>query len=261
MKYYILLLLILFSIKGIAQEEVKIPLTNPQEPGKLIMDVLYGSISVNGYRGYEIVVVATPRKTEVNQEKAGMKRHSNRAIEFSVEENNNVVKIEANSDLTIDYVVKVPYNFSLKLSAENRGDIYVKNVLGSFEISNENGSITLEEISGSVSADALNKDVTVKFKEIDPNAAMAFSSLNGDIFVTFPKDLRANLKIKTDLGEVFSDFDIQVSKEKAKQIRTGEKKYTVKAENWLIGSVNGGGPEMLFKTYNGDIIIRQIKIY
>lgn len=259
MKNYILLLVILISIKGVAQEEVKISLTNPQETGKLVMDVLYGSISVKGYGGKEVIIIATPRNTEINQNKEGIKRYTNQTIEFSVEEKNNQVLIEANSVLTVDYEVKVPYIFSLKLSAENRGDIFVENVSGSFEISNENGSITLEGISGSVSADALNKDITVKFKKIQPNAAMAFSSLNGDITVTFPRGLKANFKIKTDLGEVFTDFDLQIPKEKYKTLKTGEKKFTVKAENWVIGSVNGGGPDFLFKTYNGDIIIRQIK--
>lgn len=260
MKNYILLLILMVYIKGVAQEEVKIPLTNPQETGKLIMDVLYGSIKVTGYNGNEVIIVAIPRNTEINQEKGGIKRYLNRSIEFSVEENKNHVRVVANSVLTVDYEVKVPYNFSLKLSAENKGDIYVNNVSGSFEVSNENGSITLEEISGSVSADALNKDVTVKFKEVDPKAAMAFSNLNGDIDVTFPRELKADLKIKTDLGEVFTDFELKIPKEKAKKIKTGENKITVKAENWFTGSVNGGGPEFLFKNYNGDIIIRQSKI-
>lgn len=260
MKNFILLLILFISIKGVAQEEIKIPLLNPQENGKLIMDVLYGSISVSGYRGNEVIITATPRNNDINQAKEGIKRYLNRTIDFFVEENKNQIRIIANSVITVDYEIKVPYNFSLKLTAENRGDIYVKNVTGSFEISNENGSITLEEISGSVSADALNKDVTVKFKKVDPSAAMAFSSLNGDINVTFPKDFKANLKIKTDLGEVFTDFDIKTLKEKAKPIKTVEKKFTVKTENWIIGSVNGGGPEFLFKTYNGDIIIKQSKI-
>lgn len=33
-------------------------------------------------------------------------------------------------------------------------------------------------------------------------------------------------------------------------------KYKVKIEQWVNGSINRGGPEMLFKTFNGDIIIR-----
>ena len=32
--------------------------------------------------------------------------------------------------------------------------------------------------------------------------------------------------------------------------------YKVKVEQWVNSKINGGGPEMLFKTFNGDIIIR-----
>lgn len=33
-------------------------------------------------------------------------------------------------------------------------------------------------------------------------------------------------------------------------------KYKVKIEQWLNGSTNGGGPEILFRTFHGDISIR-----
>ena len=32
--------------------------------------------------------------------------------------------------------------------------------------------------------------------------------------------------------------------------------YNVKVEKWITGSINGGGPEILFKNFNGDVIIR-----
>ncbi len=36
--------------------------------------------------------------------------------------------------------------------------------------------------------------------------AMAFTSLNGVIDVTLPASTRANLKLRSDMGDVYTDF-------------------------------------------------------
>ena len=117
----------------------------------------------------------------------------------------------------------------------------------------------MKDISGSVSADALNKDIKINFVEVTPNVAMAFSSLNGDIDITFPKTIKANIKVKSDRGEIYTDFDLKAKPSKAKVTKGDNKKgnaYTVKLEKWITGSINGGGAEILFKNFNGDVIIR-----
>src|SRR6202007_3462707 len=73
-----------------------------------------------------------------------------------------------------------------------------------------NGAVTLNNISGSAVAHALNEHVHVTFTKVNPQKPMAFSSLNGDIDVTFPADLKANVSIRSDRGDVFSDFDVQL---------------------------------------------------
>ena len=125
------------------------------------------------------------------------------------------------------------------------------------EINNTNGAITLENVSGVASADTTNGDVKVVFARIDQGTNMAFSSFNGDVDITFPSSLKANVKAKSDMGEIFTDFDMKVSKQKPR-VETDAKSdtYRVKIEQWVEGTINGGGPEMLFKTFNGDIVIR-----
>jgi hypothetical protein len=50
----------------------------------------------------------------------------------------------------------------------------------------------------------------VKFDKVTPAKPMSFSSLNGDIDVTFPPDIKARLKLKSEQGDIYSDFDIQM---------------------------------------------------
>ena len=46
---------------------------------------------------------------------------------------------------------------------------------------------------------------------VDPNKPLSFSSMNGTIDVTLPADFKANVKLRTDHGEIYSDFDFKLS--------------------------------------------------
>jgi len=238
-----------------------IPLSDSSKPGTLYVEQISGSINVVAYDGYEVIVKATILEDDNCRncdERKGMKRVSGSSVNISGEEKDNVVEIHNemfNTETQLD--IKVPKNFSLKLSTINNGDIYVENVIGAIEVSNVNGDITLNDISGSASADTTNGEVKVSFEKLDTSADMAFSSFNGDVVVTFPTSFKANVKAKSDRGDVFTDFDMVVSKtEPEVEHNSGSGSYKVKVEQWVRGKINGGGPEIFFKTYNGDILIK-----
>lgn len=258
---------LLLMVSGIIAQDKSIslfsvPLSDPGKPGKLIIDQIAGSIRVAGYEGTEVVLRASfednkhHSKKKANRE--GMKRIESASMNISAEEKDNVVRVineQWNSATNFD--VKVPVNFSLKLSTVNEGDIWVKNVNGEMEISNVNGEITMESIKGSASADTVNGDIEVVFERITQDANMAFSSLNGDVEITFPSTLKANVKAKSDMGEIYTDFDMQIETQKPEVNKNNSSGvYKVKIEQWVRGKINGGGPEMLFKTFNGDILIK-----
>lgn len=269
-KLYIISLLIvsmLFTAALNAQdkESFTVPLSNPDLPGKLQVHVLYGSINVVGYDGKEVIVIASGNAKEsnwkhknMNKNKNGMKRIEDNSFSFTVEEINNMVYVKSSSRPTkMNLEIKVPYQFSVDLKAVNKGNIYVENTIGTHEVSNTNGKITMVNVSGSVIADALNKDVVISFKTIHEDASMMFSSLNGDIDITFPSSLKATVNARSDFGDVFTDFEMELDQSK-KITKTTNKDgvYKVKRDKGIFGMINGGGPDMTFKTLNGDILIR-----
>ena len=260
-------LIFLIGCKISAQEIVNIPLTDPSKPGVLKVKILSGGITVKGTDTKEVLIKATireedktypKRKIKSNKKIEGLKRISNKGLDFSVKEYINAIDLDSDRNGTTDFEIEVPKNFSLKLSTYNSGDIYVEDVNGHMDISNANGKITLKDISGAVIADALNKDITVNFVKVDADTPMAFSSLNGDIDITFPKSIKADVKIKSERGEIYTDFDLKMKKEKPNFTKSEYKNsgYRLKIEKWISGSINGGGQEILFKNYNGDVIIR-----
>ena len=42
-------------------------------------------------------------------------------------------------------------------------------------------------------------------------------------------------------------------------VKSGKGKYRISFDRFLTGSINGGGPEITFNTFNGDIYIRKGK--
>jgi DUF4097 and DUF4098 domain-containing protein YvlB len=224
--------------------------------------LVQGGITIKGADVKDIVVEARARgESEGSSRKGSMRRLSIASTGLTVEEENNTVRIGTDShSRTVDITVTVPRRTSLKLNATNDGDIVVDGVEGELDVNNTNGEVTLTNVSGSVVAHALNGDIKVTFQRITAKP-MAFSSLNGDLDVTFPADLKANISLRTDNGDVYSDFDVQLQAGTAQQIvedaRGRGGKYKVKVDKTIRATINGGGPEMQFTNFNGDIYIRK----
>jgi len=271
----LLLLSLLLARPLLAQNEVKeqlvVPLSEPSKPGALHVGLINGSIHVIGYSGKDVVIdiVANPKRgrRDDNEDRPdrtanGMKRiGTSSPLDVSAEERNNTVNIDANTTRqTVDLTIKVPQRFSLKISTINNGTIEVENVSGTLEATNVNGYIHLTNIAGSAVANTVNGNLIATFKSIDSGTPMAFSTLNGNVDVTFPASVKANSKLKSDRGDIYSDFDIDVDKNQPKVNRTSQSgMYQVKIDDWVYGKINGGGPEVMMKNMNGNIYIRKAK--
>ena len=279
------------AIFSLSQEETvdkaTVGFSNPSKPGRLEASVHNGSITVKGYEGKEVIVEAKTRGKMIKElkemeeelgaeiakakEKGGKpkKIEGMRVISspggtgLEIEEEDNVMEVSVSSfKQTIDLIIQVPYSISLELSAHNNGDITVENVNGEIEVNHHNGGLKLTGISGNVVAHTFNGGITVTFTKANQEKPMSFSTWNGNIDVTFPANIKANVKMKSERGEVYSDFDIRLNKAPQRLVEDSRKeggKYKISFEKYILGTVNGGGPEYQFNTYNGDILIRKVK--
>lgn len=262
-----ILLILLFGLlsyplaaQNLEGETFSIKLSNPNDPGSLEFQHLSGNVSVLAHSKSEVEITAVSRKTpKAPKVRDGMKSLTVNNLEYSVEEMNNIVFIKSWPRGPVDFEIKVPKKFNLKLKVINDGKIHVEDLEGEFELSNVNGPISMKNISGAVVADATNKDIKIDFRSIS-NSPMAFSSFNGDVDVTFPADLKADIKAKSQMGDVFSDFDMKVqADEGSKSQKDPSGTYKISRNDWIKARVNGGGAELVFQSFNGDILIRSKK--
>jgi DUF4097 and DUF4098 domain-containing protein YvlB len=249
-------------------DRATVPLSDPSKPAKVQVSTFCGSISVTGYNGSDVIVEAQARSKMIDRERTsekarGMKLIPISASGLSVTEERNEVSIKVESlKHAVDLRVRVPHSCSLKVSAFNDGDIDVENVSGELEITNHNGGISLTGISGNVIANTFNGELLVTFNKIEPNKPMSFSTFNGDVDVTFPGEIKADVKMKSEMGDIYSDYDIlivQQQTQKQEQEKDEEGRYRISFDKTVNGKINGGGPEYTFKNYNGDIFIRKAK--
>ncbi len=252
-------------------DHVVVPFSDPSQPGAVKVRLITGSIQVKGYDGKEVIVDAKRAPDESQRrshastpDTAGLKRIPNLSAGLRIEEEGNVISIGVNPPLhQLDIVLQVPSRTNLKLNTINSGEIKAEQVQGEIEVNNIEGGVTLSQVSGAVVAHALNGNVKVTLVRVAPDKPMSFSSLNGDIDVSLPPDVKANLSMNSANGEIYSDFDIKIDtkavQSKVEESREKGGKYSIKMSRTTRGAINGGGPEIQLKTFNGNIYIRKLK--
>ncbi|HTT64335.1 MAG TPA: hypothetical protein VMG35_20930 [Bryobacteraceae bacterium] len=260
------------SLASIAQEtpdHVNVPLSDPSRPAVVHASLMNGGISVTGYNGKDVIVEAhsrheSERESKPDRKAEGMRRLDSRGTGLSVEEQDNEVNIGVRTmNRAVDLVIQVPFHTSLKLKCLNDGDIKVERVSGEVDADNLNGAVRLLNISGAVVAHSLNADVVVTLDQVTSGKSMSFSTMNGDVDVTLPAEVKARVKMKADNGEIYSDFDVHPEPNPASPTVSDthgkDGRFRVRFDKVTYGSINGGGPELQFTTFNGKIYLRKRK--
>jgi hypothetical protein len=250
-------------------EKATVPLHDPSRPAQIHAQLMIGGITVRGYDGREVLVEAHARGDQGGRRTQPARADGMRRLDLpgnaglEVVEEDNVVNIQTSSmHEPVDLVITTPRHSSLNIKCMNDGDIVVDHIDGEIDANNLNGKVTLKNVSGSVLAHSLNGEVTVSLDRVDGSKPMSFSTMNGDIDVTLPADVKANVRVKTDHGEIYSDYDLKLSASAVPESESGKQKdgsYRLRYDRSMRGTINGGGPEYQFTSFNGQIYIRRRK--
>ena len=239
-------------------EQLVINFTQTLLPGLLTFENPKGSIKVTGYDGEVILVTSMFRFRDTEQNvNNGMRRIVQNTPDISAEVNgNNVILLCRTIGKTVDFDIKVPRNFSLELKSLDNGNVEITNINGEIEVENTHGDILLENVAGSAVLSSVYGKISAVFREVNPDSPMMFTSFEGDITITFPEKINARLKMKSERGEILSDFDIKPVKRQS-VMTSVENTRIYSLEDWIVGSINSEGPEYIIKNYNGDIYLHK----
>jgi len=259
-----------------SSNEFTVPLSDPAKRGRLKAQINYGSITVKGTARKDVLVKYKAAQDENDEDdhdndndddndnkkkatKDGLKRIGGGGMDLEVIESSNLVKVSSDSwNNKLNLEIEVPSGMDLDVKTYNDGDLIITNIQGEVELTNYNGEITALNISGSVVATTYNGEIKVTFDKVTEGTPMSYSTYNGDIDITFPATLKAAMKMKTEQGDIYSGFDVDFTSSGPVQKKdTSSGVYKVVIDEWKRGNVNGGGPEITIKNYNGDIYLRK----
>lgn len=239
------------SGEDVYKNYMTVPFPNPNKPGFLKIESGNGNVTVTGYAGNVVVINAQSKSKKAlgeqeNEKAKGLKRIAGSGLNVITKQDENAVVIERSMYDSTDLEITVPFQTALKIGSGEgwpralglfgpsllsdgdvsatgvsrtfvtnsplRGNISVSAVGGGIEIRTWNGKITLQNISGNVVSNSLHGDITCTLKSVDKETPYAFSTTNGDIDLTLPSDTRATFTIKNVDGSVYSDFDMDITK-------------------------------------------------
>ncbi|MBT4485397.1 MAG: DUF4097 family beta strand repeat protein [Candidatus Latescibacteria bacterium] len=264
----VIVLMVMFStnIHGENNNEdtMTMEFSDPSRPGLLKVSGGKGDVTINGYNGKEVIIktileIENLTSLPKHKKAKGLKRISGTKLNVAIVEDENTIVISRSLKDKIEMFIQVPFKTSLKsVGGIFEGNIEVKNISGEIEINTSVSSITLLDISGEAAVNTITGKIVVTFKDINREKPMYFSAVDGYIDVTFPPDTQANLTIKNVDGDVFTDFEIDLtSKPKVEKKKTSSGRANIRPGNNITGKINGGGPEIQLITVTGNIYVRK----
>ena len=150
----------------------------------------------------------------------------------------------------------VPKRTSLQLKSMT-GKIDIQNVTGVIEVEAMGGGITLDGVGGTIVAHTMGS-IEARVTNITPDKPMSFSTFGGDIDVALPSNIKATFKLKSH-GDIYTDFDTSKRKMSKNISEDKDDSYKAKIEKLLEIPVNGGGQDIEFTNFSGNIYIRKSK--
>ncbi len=228
--------------------------------GKVRISSVSGDVIVKGYGGDSIQVAAF---------KEGRDRER---VEVEDLSSGNILELKArypeqcNCDASIRFEISVPtearYDFERLATASGdidvsgvrgsltaksaSGDVRVAGFAGDVKVSTASGDIHVSDVSGSVNAHAASGDLNVQIAHLEGSGAMEFASASGDITVTMPSDLDAEVAMSTVSGELETDFPIEVKERKRGPGRQAS------------GRVGSGSRTVKLSTASGDVRLKRL---
>jgi hypothetical protein len=165
---------------------------------------------------------------------------------------------EERPKVRVDFEVRVPRAVTLDVCAVNAEVVRIEGTSGPYTLRTVNGDVEMHGVSGQGRTRTVNGDITASFAQA-PTGASTFSSVNGDLDVTMPGTLAADVRMRTRHGDLLTDFDTTPLPRGAVTTERRGARTVYRQDGRAAVRVGSGGPELTFETLNGDVRLRRAK--
>lgn len=186
-----------------------IKFSDPSKPGTLKVILARGDVTVRGTKTGEVVVKSdapAPRHAR----KDGL-RVLTESASYSLSEHDNVVTLDASADgwagTSVNLWISVPPNTNLVIGSSLGGNVTCSGLSGDVDIRSLQGAVHLEDVRGSALVETLNGGIDATIADVREGKALSFTSLNGPVVLHVPANAKANVRLRTQNGTIYTDFD------------------------------------------------------
>ncbi len=148
-------------------------------------------------------------------------------------------------DVSIDMQVRLPRGMRLSAGSVS-GDVRVTGAEGEVRVSSVSGDVEALRLKASgVRATSVSGDVLVSIDALTGDGSLHFTSVSGDVIAELPKNLNADVSMRTVSGSLDTEFPITLNgrmRRSSMDARIGE-----------------GGRELNVTTVSGDVTLRTVK--
>jgi len=264
MKYYlsslVLFLSLLFiSIAAKSQESREVRKTlEVDKDGSVYIDTYKGSITIDTWDKQEIDIVAkieadgwgrdeeekvrdtkirihgTSNKVEIETDYDQLKHHGFSFFGLFGDDNSGSLPY-------VHYKISMPLTARLKIK-DYKSDTKIANLNSSVKMETYKGTVNIYKMDGGIDLETYKGEVSIEYAKYSDKSR--FETYKGKIELTIPHD--AGFQLDADLGrraDFDSDFDLNI-------------KHKSRDNEYLRGTVNGGGPVLQISSEKGDIRIQ-----
>lgn len=204
--------------------------------GQIRIRNISGDVKVSGYNGSTI---------EVTGYKEGRDRDM---VQIEDTSKGNLVELgvrypekSRNTNASVSFVVRVPQSVEYVFDSISSvsGDVEMIDVTGKIKAESVSGNVVARNVTGTVTAHSVSGDVTADIQRLQGTDDMKFSSISGDVHVTAPADLDADVKMSSVSGSAKTDFPIQIHEPKYGPGQSASAKLGTGARSLRLTSVSG----------------------
>jgi hypothetical protein len=195
------------------QSTSNIAFSDPAKPGTLKIRVWHGDVVVHGADVKEITVKSDSDDAAPTPRKDGLRVLST-SSSYLLTEKANVATLEFGSDGwstgSADFEITVPKSTSVIVANSVHGDLQCFDLSGDIEVRSMHGDVKLDGVSGGALVETVNGEISVNVKSLAQSKPLSFTSMNGEISIHVPADLKAAIRFSTHRGVILSNFDDKV---------------------------------------------------
>lgn len=148
-------------------------------------------------------------------------------------------------DVSIDMQVRLPRGMRLHAGTVS-GDVNVTGAEGDVRVSSVSGDVEARKLRvAAVRATSVSGDVLVSIDALTGAGDLRFTSVSGDVIAELPKDVSADVTMRTVSGSLDTEFPVTLN---GRMRRSG-----------LDARIGQGGRDLLVTTVSGDVTLRTVR--